>query len=529
MKRFFTATGLVLLVIFISMVGCSQQASPSAKPTATTPAATAKAATPQPVYGGVFRQIQTVSFVNAGGDPAVNPSPPTPYAPLGESLFFTDPQGNLTPRLATSWEFSSDMKSVTFFLRKGVKFHDGTDMNAQAVKFCLDRGIKGQAPGLKPVTSVEVVDDYTVRVYWKQFDISVWNTLGCLKNASRIVSPASITSHDAAWLQTNAVATGAFKLTSYNKDVSVVYDKFDGYWNKGFPYLNRVQIDIIADPTTALMAFKSGTEDYITSLSVRNATDLKNEGKYNIIQTPGYSVYLLPSGQNPNSPFKDVNVRRAVSYAINSKTLADAFGMGYYLPSNQNFPPWTFAYNPDVKGYPYDPAKSKQLLSAAGYPTGFKTTLFYTQGYPTDLFVELQSSLKAVGIEADLKPLSATVLADMYTKSGWDGLVYYQQTSLVGTDPGADLQNNAFVNRNAYQISVLRTEDVTSQLEQINAMVDTEKRKTLLQQLEKKIIDDYCMINPIYYMQTLTAVYPYVHDIGVDQFALTHDKAWLSK
>jgi peptide/nickel transport system substrate-binding protein len=552
-KKLFIIIGLSILIFSLLIIGCSQSTSPTAKPAATSPSPTTSpqsafqtvrpvgtpqsspatsptpSATLQPVYGGVFRGIQNTSAMNMGGDPAVNPSPPTYFIPSGESLFFCDPQGNMTPRLATSWEFSPDMKIVTFSLRKGVKFQDGTDFNAQAVKFCLDRGIKGAAPGLKAVSSVDVVDDYTVRVTWPKFDISVLNTLGCLKSPSRIVSPAALNSHDATWALTNTVATGAFKLTSYTKDVAAVYDKFEGYWQKGLPYLDRVQMDIITDPSTALMSFRSGAEQYITNLAIRDAIALKSEAKYNILQTPGFSIYLEPSGQNQNSPFKDVNIRRAVSYALDSKALADGFGKGYYLPSNQNFPPWSWAYNPNVKGYPYDPAKAKQLLLAAGYPAGFKTKLYYTQGYPTDLFVELQANLKAVGIDVDLTPLSATVIADMTTKSGWDGLLYYQQNSLVGTDPGSDLQNNAFVNRNVYQISVFRSEDVITALEQANSFIEIDKRKGGLQQVSKMIIDDYCMICPIYCTQTLTALAPNVHDMGVDQFALTYDKAWLSK
>ena len=526
MKKLFITIGLALLVFSLLLIGCSQPGSQTAKPVATSPVASA---TPQPVYGGVFREVQNTTAFNMGGDPAVVPSPPTYYVPSGESLFFCDPEGNSTPRLATSWSFSDDMKSVTFTLRKGVKFQDGTDFNAQAVKYCLDRGIKGAAPGLKAVTSVDVIDDYTVRVTWPKFDISVFNSLGDLKSPSRIVSPDSLKSHDATWALTNTVATGAFKLISYTKDVSAVYQKFEGYWQKGLPYLDGVQMNIVTDPTTALMSFRSGAQDMISNLSASNANTLKNEGKYNIVQTPGFSVYLEPSGQTPNSPFRDVNVRRAVSYCLDSKALSDGLGKGYYIPSNQALPSWSWAYNPDVKGYPYDPAKAKQLLAAAGYPNGLKTKLYYTSGYPTDVFVELQADLIAGGIDVDLTPLSATVIADMTSKSGWDGIMYYQLNSIIGTDPGEALQNTGFINRNAYQISVFRSEDVTSLLEQADSIVDVPKRKAMFQKLEKMVIDDYCMVSPIYSTKTITALAANVHDFGLDQFQPTFDKAWLSK
>jgi peptide/nickel transport system substrate-binding protein len=535
MKRLVMASVILALIIF-TISGCSNP-SPSATAPVSTPAAQGVTPTqvkqttpakPQPVYGGVFREVSRTGTTNIG-DPAVNPTSPWPYAPVGESLYFCDQQGNPTPCLATSWDFDPNGKYVIFHLRKGVKFHDGTDFNAQAAKICLDRGKNGQAPGLKPVTSFEVVDDYTLKVNWPSYNFSVWDSLGCLKGPSRMISPTAMQAHDATWLLTNPVATGPFKLTAFNKDVSIVYDKNNDYWQKGQPYLDRVVFNIIADPLTALMSFKAGEQDMIRELTIRDAKDLKAEGKFNIVQVPGYSDYLEPSGQNPNSPFSNVDVRRAVCYALDTKTLADSFGQGYYTPANQTYPDWNWANNKDIKGYPYDPAKGKQLLAQAGFPNGFKTKLFYSNGYPQDLFLMIQSYLKVIGIDVELAPLTATALSDMTTKSGWDGLYYYEQNSIIGMDPGAAMQNMGFVNRGAFQISVARYEEVTTLLEQANATSDQDKRKALLQQMGQLITDKYCMICPIYYTQSLNAVNPAVHDIGLDQFARTYGIAWLSK
>ena len=242
MKRLiFMATALVLLIITI--IGCAQPSTESTKPAATSPTTTpAKTATPQLQYGGVFKEAQTSSPTNIG-DPAVHPGPPPAYSPVGESLYFSDKQSNPVPRLATKWEFAPDSKSVTFYLRQGVKFQDGTDFNAEAAKFCLDRGINGQGPGLKPIKSVDIIDPYTIRVNWDKFDFSVWDSLGSLRAPSRMVSPTAIKSHEEGWARLNAVATGAFKLTSFKKDVSIIYDRFDSYWQKGLPcqnFLSRV-------------------------------------------------------------------------------------------------------------------------------------------------------------------------------------------------------------------------------------------------------------------------------------------------
>jgi ABC-type transport system substrate-binding protein len=186
-KLLFVILGIILIGSLI-ISGCNQTTTtPAATPAQTppaastsSPAASAKppasaistptlaptavpASTGQAQYGGVFRQIVNMGPINIG-DPAIVPGIPTFYGPVGQSLYYSDKAGNPVPCLATSWNIATDGKSITFQLRKGVKFQDGTDFNATAVKFCLDRGRTGQGPGLKPVTSVEVIDDYTVKV-----------------------------------------------------------------------------------------------------------------------------------------------------------------------------------------------------------------------------------------------------------------------------------------------------------------------------------------------------------------------------
>lgn len=463
------------------------------------------------------------------GDPAVVPGIPTFYGPAGESLYYSDKEGNPVPCLATSWEFSPDGKFVTFHLRKGVKFHDGTDFNAEAVKFCLDRGRTGQGPGLKPVTSVDVIDDYTVRVNWPKFDYSVWDSLGGQRSPSWIVSPTSINTHDKDWPLLNIVGTGGFKLVGYKRDVSMTFEKFDGYWQKGQPYLAGMEFSIIANPTTALMNFKGGAADMINNLSVSDANDLKKEGRYNVVATPGMSVFLAFSSKTEGSPFTDVMVRRAVCYAVDTKTLAQGIGGGYYLPANQSFPPWMWANNPDIKGYPYDPAKAKQLLADAGYPSGFKTKIYLTAGQSQDMQLAVQANLKAVGIEAEVQPLAAPNIAQMMTTTGWDGLMTGQLLTIVGMDPGSLMQGMGFVNRGAYYFSVIRKDDVLSLLDQSNGEVDREKRKALIKEMGRLITDEYAMICPIYYTQGLNALQLNVRDIGMGEFRYSYENAWLSK
>jgi peptide/nickel transport system substrate-binding protein len=344
-----------------------------------------------------------------------------------------------------------------------------------------------------------------------------------------MVSPTAIKSHEEGWARLNAVATGAFKLTSFKNNVSITYDRFDNYWQKGLPYFDRVELVIFADTTTALMAFKAGDIDMISNLSANDAIDLKKDSRYTVVAVPGNAVYFGLSARTQGSPFANIKVRQAVNHAIDTKTLSDGLGKGFFLPSNQPFPPWNPGYNADIKGYPYDPTKAKQLLTDAGYPAGFKTKIFYTAGLAQDLFVAVQTYLKAVGIDAEIQPVVAATIADMQSKSGWDGLMYGQLQTVVGMDPGALMQSMGYVTRGTYFTSVLRTDDTQALLDQANSTTDFAARKTMLQKMSKLIIDDYCMVLPVYYTQVITALQSKVHDIGLDEFRRTYELAWLSK
>ncbi len=141
-------------------------------------------------------------------------------SPAVETLLNLDDEGNPAPGLATRWEISNDLKSLTFFLRKGVKFHDGTDFNAEAVKYVLDLGREGARADLKTVTSIEVVDEYTVRLNFSEFANYLVNSLTIA--AGQIVSPTALKSHDKKWALMNPVGTGPFKLAKYEREPAAI-------------------------------------------------------------------------------------------------------------------------------------------------------------------------------------------------------------------------------------------------------------------------------------------------------------------
>jgi ABC-type transport system substrate-binding protein len=383
----------------------------------------------QPQYGGVF------TWNHNGGIPKIGAIADNlgPMAanrntfPALESILKTDENENLQPWLAESWEISTDGKKITFHLRKGIKFQDGTNFNAEAVKYNLEAVLKANIPGssvLNKVSSYDVVDEYTLRMNLKEYDSTLLlrlagTPLGLIASPTAVKKEA--TPETIAKL--HCVGTGAFVFDSWKRDSFVKYRKWDGYWQKGKPYLDEIKIQNIADLTVSIMSFKSGEAQAVENIDPVDAKQLEKEG-YEIHQPNLYFLHsILPDGNNPNSPFAKKNVRLALEYAIDKRTIARGVGMGYYEPLCQlaaTKNPW---YNPALPFREYDPKKAKQLLAEAGYPNGFKTKLISDIMARRDTLVAIQTYLKEVGIETELEIQEIGALIAQQ-RQRWDGILF---------------------------------------------------------------------------------------------------------
>jgi peptide/nickel transport system substrate-binding protein len=526
---------VMLLLITITVIGCGTPAAPATPSPAPAPSpapvpAPKPAPAPTPVSGGILKILYTGGATNFGDPSSMNTPTDNMYAgPAMEGLVRIDPAGNLAPWLATSWTIAPDGMSITFTLRQGVKFHDGTDFNADTAKASLDVSRAGAWPQFKPVKSIDVVDPYTVRLnFAKSFDWSVIGALGRLLTGW-IFSPTALQSHDKIWLSTHPVGTGPFRFVSYSKDVSIKYEKNPDYWQKGKPYLDGLEFDMTADTDTALMAYKTGMAQVLYVVQPKDVEGLKSSGMQ-IISVPASAIPIDTDSANPDSPFANIKVRQALDYAINKKAIAQALGYGYYEAVNQPWPSTYYAYDPSVQGYPYDPAKAKQLLTETGYANGFKTQLTIQQGAPTNTAVAVQADLKAIGIDVEIQPVTLPMISSLFSSTGWKGMMMAQAgMPLPGLDPGTMLKSHP-ISFGFTTISSKRETDVDDLLTKANAETDIQKRITMIQQLSKLMIDKYAMYCYIYSPPGLTAAYPQVHDldIGISPWA-NFGSTWLSK
>jgi peptide/nickel transport system substrate-binding protein len=438
----------IILVISLLLGGCGEKPAattatnpPDTKPVSTSAAPSIASSTiPVTTSPQNIDQTSTTATVTPqrGGiltiTPQVSPGGPIGWPPenLGEmanlqqfaleGMLKSYFDGHKEPFLATSWDIDTTAKTITFHLRKGVKFHDGTDFNAQAVKFNWDAQIEAKSSIAQYWESIDVIDDYTVRVNL----IEYFNTMLDSFQSAFIVSPTAYEKNGIEWMRNNMVGTGPFKLIDYKRDISAEFVRNPDYWMEGKPYLDGIKVVWISDPLTAAAALRSGSTDawQIDTGSVAAGFE-GSEFKTNARLTG--MICMIFDSANADSPFYDKRVRQAVDYAIDKEALVKAKGYGYWKAAYQLPPEGTMAYNPDYQGRHYDPDKAKQLLTEAGYPNGFKWRLVVSPlGTDKDVAAGIQNYLKKVGIDISIEyPVYAKYL-EYRQVSTWSGAILMQ-------------------------------------------------------------------------------------------------------
>ncbi|MBN1848779.1 MAG: ABC transporter substrate-binding protein [Deltaproteobacteria bacterium] len=487
-----------------------------------------KAQAQSPRYGGILRW--NVSEPYSLGYPATmtGQTDGQTSSVCLETLFRFGLKGEIVPLLATGYKADAIAKTITISLRKGVKFHDGSDFNAEVCKWNLDEFKKGKRPELKKVTSIDIIDDYTVRLNLSTFDNTIINSIANASDAGRMISKKAFEANGKEWCEQNPVGTGPFQFVERKKDVSIKWKRFDGYWD-GKPYLDGIYNVRIQDPTVSMMAFKSGDVDILIPRSARDAKALENEGKYTTVIRPMGQVPALAGYANdPNSPFAKLKVRQALAYAIDTNRLAKAFGYGYWKVHNQWAVPGTWGYNHDIKGYPYNPEKAKQLLAEAGYPNGFKTTLhFYNFGQEyVDEMTAIQGFLKAVGIDGTLNGLQRPGFAEMASLGkGWEGVLRLQGYS----SPDPLVKYAGIAGRQEF-VGIYLSSEFVSLFNRATMAPDFETKQRLVHQLMKQSVDD-CMAAHLYVKMAPIIKTKKLHDdlFGEVLYSYLSPKAWLEE
>ena len=328
---------------------------------------------------------------------------------------FPDESTQIVPGLAESWTVSKDGLRYTFKLRKGISFHDGTPLNAEAVKFSIERQINAEHPfnklGKYPfanyffgnVKAVEVVDPSTVEFVLKEPRASFLAILTA--GAASIVSPTAVKKLGVDYAL-QPVGTGPFRYVAWDRGQRVVLERNAQYW-KSPVKVERVIYRPIVEDQARLTELLTGALDLIVGTPPDFVAQLENNPKVTLLKQVGAHVWYLGIN-NQKKPFDDKRVRQALNYAVNKEAIVRDVLKGTGSMSAGPVLPGTWGADAGLKPYPYDPERARKLLADAGYPGGFTTSMWVPESgsgmqSPVAMATVMQSNLKAVGVNVTLQ------------------------------------------------------------------------------------------------------------------------------
>ena len=401
---------LVVSVLVASCGPAATQAPAATQGSAATEAPTTIPPTPEPL---VLKIANTANITT--WDPVKSFSTEAAYmANVYEQLLRINPPGSAqkyTPLLAESWDTSADGLTWTFHLRKNVKFHDGELMNAAAVKKSIDaaKDHAGASFIWAPLSSVDVVDDYTVKFtlsYAAPLDLIASSLYGAW-----IVSPKALdaVAADPKYFEKGVDGgTGPYTIESYTPDQEIVFSKFNDYWGgwQANQY-DKVLVSIVPEATTQQQMLEGGQADLVTRIPPENLASFQNNPNYTVDEEPSFFNYV-GFFNTLHKPLDDPKVRQALSYAIPYADIIKIGAQGLGTQSRGPVPAGVFPWSPDVNQYTYDLAKAKQLLSDAGHPNGgFSINLTYASENDNEAaFAPLiKDSFKQIGVDVTLTPM----------------------------------------------------------------------------------------------------------------------------
>jgi peptide/nickel transport system substrate-binding protein len=289
-----------------------------------------------------------------------------------DGLTARDAQGNLVPALAESWK-RLNPTTWQFGLRKGVKFHNGDDFNAESVKFTLDRATNPETKAtisseLSTIASTEILDPFTVNVTTKSPDFLLPVRLGELYGLMLSSKHTSAVGKEA--IATRPNGTGPFKLVSWSKNDRLVLEANDAYW-RGAPKVKRITVRPILEDAARIAALQTGEVDLAAPIPHVRIEELRRNEKL-VVKTIAAPRIFHVTIDVRKPPFDNVKVRQALNYAVDVNAILRSLYFGHGTRLATVVDKGALGYDPGVQPYPYDPNRAKALLAEAGYPNGFE-------------------------------------------------------------------------------------------------------------------------------------------------------------
>ncbi|MGE5618976.1 MAG: ABC transporter substrate-binding protein [Sphingomonadaceae bacterium] len=440
-----------------------------------------------------------------------------------DGLVAADDSFKIRGELATEWQTSADGTEWTFHLRKGVKWHDGKDFTADDVKFTYDTVIN---PNTKPTVSkadyaaiqrVEVVDPHTVRFRLSRPDAAFLSRLVLGIAPKHLLEGQDLAT---AAFNSQPVGTGPFIFESWSKGESVTLKRNPNYFGT-VPKMEKIVWKIVPDSSMLAVQAMNGEVDAAPVFGPSDAATFKSSSKMTLHEALEGNTQVSLRLTNPL--FQDVRVRRALAHAIDTQSLIDKVMLGAAVPATSDIPPTSWAYNPNVPRYDYDPAKAKALLAEAGWTPGpdgiltkdgrrFQFSIMTYAGNKTQeqVMMAIRQNWADLGMEvkAGVQERNSFV-AQTVLKGNFDAALLQ---SAVQLDPDISRRFHTNSIQNGQNFLNYSNKAVDELLAQGLATNDREKRRQAYAEVQRILAEDLPQIS-LFHPKTVYAFKPQIQGV----------------
>jgi len=472
---------------------------------------------------------------------------------IGCGLIGITPDGKFIPEAAESWQISPDGLLYTFKLRKNVLFHDGTKVDAAAVKFTVERLMdpatrSSMRSFLEAVHSVEVIDPHTVQIRLKQPYAFMLHMLAAYRMGLVLASPTATQKYSPDDRRSGkpeaVVGCGPFRLVEWVKGSHLVMDRFDKHFEPGLPYLDRVMIRTIKDPITQMAAFKSGEIDFIADFSADHVDTLRAQNPRAQIMTGKETTPMvammkvtvpadgkpMSKDRGPHAIFNDVRIRKAIGcYGIDRKEIVKIAYKGQATPWVGIIPPGTLDSVDVTHVCPYDPTRAKALLAEAGYgahkPLTFELMTNSEKSVFNVIATVIKEQMARIGVTANLRVVDKVSWMNTATQDGPFDMYVEDLASLMTLD------QNTFLSASTASWNSARHTDpkVDEYFARYAREMDPAKRKAIAKEFQEFSADKLYW-NTISGSPFYQVAQPWMKDyVYQAEFKVLYKKVWLDK
>lgn len=416
-----------------------------------------------------------------------------------------DPNLMLVGDLAESWVVNNDGLEITFNLRKGVKWHDGAEFTSADVVFTYQKVTDPLVPtayaeNYGPVSSVEAVDDYTVRVTYKEPFAPALESWAMGIIPRHLLEGKDISLDE--FNRTAVVGTGPYTIKQWDSGQKIILEAYPDYF-EGRPGVEKFIMRVIPDPATTFLELRTSGVDYMQLTPTqyqKQTTDEFFTGRFNKFRYPSFAYTYL--GYNlRNDLFKDARVRRAITHAIDKAGIINGVLMGLGSPCTGPFPAESWAYSPEVKDLAYDPARAEALFKEAGWTKGedgvlerkgrrLSFTVITNQGNDQRLKTAqiLAESLRKVGVEMEIKVLEWQAMLNYIEERKYEAVLMGWQLS---RDPDLyDIWHSSKTGPNEFNFISYSNKEVDMLLLEGRRTFDIERRKAIYRRVHEILVEE---------------------------------------